>query len=167
MIHHPLRKPGIKNPLGQKIECSVSSSKDQSFRLTQELIISLVTDKTTAVQKARQPKTLIRRYLYKYSQRIIKCSYVTSIKRLRNLKEQKVDTNLKRMLRTVMKQLFNYTLSRLKAYIPNPKGYTHKTRFACDRNLNDKIKFKKEKKKKEENRRKRKKHYKITDTKIR
>ena len=56
-----------------------------------------------------------------------------------------------------MKQLFNYTLLRLKAYIPIPKGYTHKTRFACDRNLNDKIKFKKEKKK-EENRRKRKKN---------
>ena len=71
------------------------------------------------------------------------------------------------MLRTVMKQLFNYTLLRLKAYIPIPKGYTHKTRFACDRNLNDKIKFKKEKKKKEENRRKRKKNYKITDTKLR
>ena len=52
------------------------------------------------------------------------------------------------MLRTVMKQLFNYTLLRLKAYIPNPKGYTHKTRFAFDRNLNDKIKIKKEKKRK-------------------
>ena len=25
-----------------------------------------------------------------------------------------------------MKQLFNYTLLLLKAYIPNPKGYTHK-----------------------------------------
>ena len=57
-----------------------------------------------------------------------------------------------------MKQLFNCTLLRLKAFILNPKGYTHKTRFACDRNLNDKIKFKKEKKKKEENRRKRKKN---------
>ena len=53
-------------------------------------------------------------------------------------------------------------------YIPSPKGYTHKTRFACDRNLNDKIKFKKRKeKKKEENRRKRKKNYKITGTKLR
>ena len=47
-----------------------------------------------------------------------------------------------------MKQLFNYTLLLLKAYIPNPKGYTHKTRFACDRILNDKIKFKKKRKKK-------------------
>ena len=51
------------------------------------------------------------------------------------------------MLRTVIKQLFNYTLWSLKAYIPNPKGYTHKIRFACDRNLNDKIKFKTRKKK--------------------
>ena len=117
------KKPGTYS----LIECSVSSSKDQSFRLTQELIISLVTDKTTAVQKARQPKTLIRRYLYKYSQRIIKCSYVTSIKRLSNLKEQKVDTNLKRMLRTVMKQLFNYTLLLLKAYIRGTqRGYSSK-----------------------------------------
>ena len=47
-----------------------------------------------------------------------------------------------------MKQLFNYTLLLLKAYIPNPKGYTHKTRFACDRILNDKIKLKKKRKKK-------------------
>ena len=114
------------NLLLDRMQC-VSSSKDQSFRLTQELIISLVTDKTTAVQKARQPKTLIRRYLYKYSQRIIKCSYVTSIKRLSNLKEQKVDTNLKRMLRTVMKQLFNYTLLLLKAYIRGTqRGYSSK-----------------------------------------
>ena len=52
MIHYPVRKP-VKNPVGQKkkpgtyssIECSVSSSEDQSFRLTKELIISLVTDK--------------------------------------------------------------------------------------------------------------------------
>ena len=129
-------KTGNKKPIGTKkkrtgtyslVECSVPSSKDQSFRLTQELIISLVTDKTTAVQKARQPKTLIRRYLYKYSQRIIKCSYVTSIKRLSNLKEQKVDTNFKRMLRTVMKQLFNYTLLLLKAYIRGTqRGYSSK-----------------------------------------
>ena len=170
-------KTGNKKPIGTKknkktgtyslIECSVSSSKDQSFRLTQELIISLVTDKTTTVQKARQPKTLIRRYLYKYSQRIFKCSYVTSIKRLSNLKEQKIDTNLKRMLRTVMKQLFNCTLLRLKAFIPNPKGYTHKTRFACDRNLNDKIKFKKSKEKKRKIEEKGGKMYKITDAKLR
>ena len=58
------------------------------------------------------------------SQGVIKCCYVTSTKRLSNLKKQKLDTNLKRMLRTVMKQLFNNTLLRLKAYIPNPKGCT-------------------------------------------
>ena len=90
-----------------------------------------------------------------------------SIKRLRNLKEQKIDTNLKRMLRTVMKQLFNCTLLRLKAFIPNPKGYTHKTRFACDRNLNDKIKFKKSKEKKRKIEEKGEKMYKITDAKLR
>ena len=90
-----------------------------------------------------------------------------SIKRLRNLKEQKIDTNLKRMLRTVMKQLFNCTLLRLKAFIPNPKGYTHKTRFACYRNLNDKIKFKKSKEKKRKIEEKGEKMYKITDAKLR
>ena len=90
-----------------------------------------------------------------------------SIKRLRNLKEQKIDTNLKRMLRTVMKQLFNCTLLRLKAFIPNPKGYTNKTRFACDRNLNDKIKFKKSKEKKRKIEEKGEKMYKITDAKLR
>ena len=92
---------------------------------------------------------------------------MTSIKRLSNLKEQKIDTNLKRMLRTVMKQLFNCTLLRLKAFIPNPKGYTHKTRFACDRNLNDKIKFKKSKEKKRKIEEKGEKMYKITDAKLR
>ena len=92
---------------------------------------------------------------------------MTSIKRLSNLKEQKIDTNLKRMLRTVMKQLFNCTLLRLKAFIPNPKGYTHKTRFACDRNLNDKIKFKKSKEKKRKIEEKGGKMYKITDAKLR
>ena len=92
---------------------------------------------------------------------------MTSIKRLSNLKEQKIDTNLKRMLRTVMKQLFNCTLLRLKAFIPNAKGYTHKTRFACDRNLNDKIKFKKSKEKKRKIEEKGEKMYKITDAKLR
>ena len=92
---------------------------------------------------------------------------MTSIKRLSNLKEQNIDTNLKRMLRTVMKQLFNCTLLRLKAFIPNPKGYTHKTRFACDRNLNDKIKFKKSKEKKRKIEEKGGKMYKITDAKLR
>ena len=92
---------------------------------------------------------------------------MTSIKRLSNLKEQKIDTNLKRKLRTVMKQLFNCTLLRLKAFIPNPKGYTHKTRFACDRNLNDKIKFKKSKEKKWKIEEKGEKMYKITDAKLR
>ena len=92
---------------------------------------------------------------------------MTSIKRLSNLKEQKIDTNLKRKLRTVMKQLFNCTLLRLKAFIPNPKGYTHKTRFACDRNLNDKIKFKKSKEKKRKIEEKGEKMYKITDAKLR
>ena len=92
---------------------------------------------------------------------------MTSIKRLSNLKEQKIDTNLKRMLRTVMKQLFNCTLLRLKAFIPNLKGYTHKTRFACDRNLNDKIKFKKSKEKKRKIEEKGEKMYKMTDAKLR
>ena len=66
-----------------------------------------------------------------------------------------------------MKQLFNCTLLRLKAFIPNPKGYTHKTRFACDRNLNDKIKFKKSKEKKRKIEEKGGKMYKITDAKLR
>ena len=66
-----------------------------------------------------------------------------------------------------MKQLFNCTLLRLKAFIPYPKGYTHNTRFACDRNLNDNVKFKKRKEKKRKIEEKGKKMYKTTDAKLR